>query len=167
MLPFHQTLLLWRLQRGLTQDALARRARIPRPNLSAMERGHREVSLSTLRALALALEIRPGMLADGVPPGTAVEHPSPLSREAMERVAAAVVCKTPARNAHEQRVSRALRHIVRNRLAISSKRRRLPRGQRASQVAWVWLRATYPQAVVQSLLQRIADHQRRHDSTAN
>jgi transcriptional regulator with XRE-family HTH domain len=60
--PFGETVLAWRLARGMTQAALARAACIPRPNLSAIERGDREVTLKTLRALALALEVRPGVL---------------------------------------------------------------------------------------------------------
>ena len=66
--PFGQTLFLWRLDRHLSQAALAQRAGIPRPNLSLMERGKREVTLGTLRALAVALDVRPGILADGVLP---------------------------------------------------------------------------------------------------
>lgn len=65
MIPFGQAVLLWRLHRGLTQQTLAVKARVPRSNLSAIERGKREVSLRTLRSLALALEVRPGVLADG------------------------------------------------------------------------------------------------------
>ena len=81
MAPFGETVLLWRLQRGLTQKELARRAGVPRPNLSAIERGQLEVSLKTVRALALALGVRPGVLVDGIAPeeGGAGE----LSREAM------------------------------------------------------------------------------------
>ncbi|HMF41326.1 MAG TPA: helix-turn-helix transcriptional regulator, partial [Polyangia bacterium] len=68
MQPFGETVLAWRLARGMTQAELGRAARIPRPNLSAIERGDREVTLKTLRALALALDVRPGVLADGIPP---------------------------------------------------------------------------------------------------
>lgn len=69
MLPFGETVLAWRLARGLTQAALANLARVSRPNLSAIERGQREVTLGTLRALAVALDVRPGVLVDGVSPG--------------------------------------------------------------------------------------------------
>src|SRR6266700_81765 len=68
MLPFGETLLAWRLARGMSQAELAQAARMSRPNLSAVERGDREVTLRTLRRLALALDVRPGILADGVAP---------------------------------------------------------------------------------------------------
>lgn len=167
MTPFNETLWLWRAHRGLTQEALARNAGIPRPNLSAMEQGRREVSLGTLRALAVALDVRPGVLADGVPPALAEGGPPALTREAMERIAAAVVSQRPLRDQRERCVAKVLQQIVGNRLAISTRRTRVRRGKRATQAAWVRLRATYSGAVVRSLLQRIADQQRRDDSTAN
>lgn len=167
MTPFNETLWLWRAHRGFTQEALARKAGIPRPNLSAMEQGRREVSLGTLRALAVALDIRPGVLADGVPPALAEGGPPALTREAMERIAAAVVSQRPLPDQHERCVANALQQIVRNRLAISTRDTRVRQEKRATQAAWVWLRATYSGAVVRSLLQRIADQQRRDDSTAN
>ena len=74
-LPFGQAVMLWRRQGGLTQQALARRAGIPQPNLSAIERGGRAVSLTTIRALAAALGVRPGMLVDGMPPASGAGSP--------------------------------------------------------------------------------------------
>lgn len=167
MIPFNETLWLWRAHRGFTQEALARRARIPRPNLSAMEQGKREVSLGTLRALAVALDIRPGVLADGVPPALTEGGPPVLTREVMERIAAAVVAQKSLQDQYERRVANALQQIVRNRLAISKRHTRVRQETRATQAAWVWLKATYSVAVVRSLLQRITDQQRRDDSTAN
>jgi transcriptional regulator with XRE-family HTH domain len=45
MLPFGATVVAWRLARAMSQENLARAAGIPRPNLSAIERGEREVTL--------------------------------------------------------------------------------------------------------------------------
>ncbi len=86
MLPFGETLLAWRLARGMSQAELAQAARMSRPNLSAVERGDREVTLRTLRRLALALDVRPGILADGVAPAA---YGPPLGRRALERIAGA------------------------------------------------------------------------------
>ncbi len=157
MLPFGQTVWLWRLDRDLTQDELAQRAGIPRPSLSAIERGQREVSLGTLRALALALGIRPGILVDGVPPGATEESSARLSREAMERVAEAVARGAKVHEPGERALADALRRIVRHR--AGSVGHRVRRGKRESEAAWLWLEAVYPRAVVRSLLQRIADRQ--------
>jgi transcriptional regulator with XRE-family HTH domain len=47
-----------RLRAGLTQAALARRARIPRPVLSAYENGRRQPSVAILSRLARAVGLR-------------------------------------------------------------------------------------------------------------
>src|SRR5258708_39818650 len=88
MLPFGLAVQRWRLERGMSQAGLAQRAGIPRPNLSNLERGKADASLRTIRALALALNIRPGLLVDGEPPETAHSH---FSRAVLERVAQAAV----------------------------------------------------------------------------
>ena len=160
MLPFHQAVLVWRIRRELTQEALAHRARLSRPNLSAIERGRRDVSLRTLRAIALGLGIRPGVLADGLPP-TAIEEPlRPLSREALERVADAVLRSRVLQNAQEHAVAEALRRVVGDRLRSAGHgMRRMRHGKRAARAAWLWLESSYPPAVIQSLVERITDRQ--------
>ena len=156
MPPFGETVLLWRLRRGLTQDELARRARVPRPNLSAIERGRREVSLRTIRALALALDVRPGVLVDGIAP----EEAAPLSREAMERIADAVVRKRPVTDANEQALVEQITHLVGSRLRASQAGRRGgARLGRRSDRAWLSL-APYSPVVIQSLVNRIVERGR-------
>ena len=68
MVSFAENLYLWRLQRGLSQEELAKKAGIPRPNLSAIESGKREPSLGTLRVLAWSLGTTSGALINGSPP---------------------------------------------------------------------------------------------------
>ena len=85
MVPFGEAVLLWRLERGLTQQQLAKRAGVSRPNLSAIETGLRDASLRSVRALALALDVRPGLLVDGIAPGEE-EAKRGRSRAAMERI---------------------------------------------------------------------------------
>ncbi len=151
MAPFGDTVLLWRLRRGLTQEELARRARVPRPNLSAIERGRREVSLRTIRALALALDVRPGLLVDGIAPGEA----APLSRAALERIAEAAVRKTRLADLNEQALLEEITDLVRSRLHASQKQRKgAARLGRRSDRAWLSL-SRYPPAVIQSLADRI------------
>jgi transcriptional regulator with XRE-family HTH domain len=158
MLPLSQTVRLWRLKRGLTQEALARATRLSRPNLSAIERGRREVSLGTLRALALGLGVRPGVLADGLPPAVRPGQTAPLSRAAMERVADAVVRGSPVRNPFERTLADSLRRVVRHRLAALRGGRAVShRGVRAAEAAWRWLESSVPAEAVQSLVQRITD----------
>ena len=157
MLPFGDTVLSWRLRRGLTQEELARRARVPRPNLSAIERGRREASLKTIRALALALDVRPGLLVDGIAPG---EDQAPLSRAAMERIADAAVRRTRLADPNEQALVEQITYLVGSRLRASqSGRKGGARLGRRSDRAWLSL-SRYPPAVVQSLVDRILERGR-------
>ncbi len=157
MVPFGEAVLLWRLQRGLTQEELARRAGVPRPNLSAIERGQREVSLKTLRALAVALDVRPGMLVDGIVPQ---EEAGGLSREAMERIAAAVIQKSPLADAKEQALADRLKYLVGSRLrAAGPVAKGGVRLGRVSDRAWLSL-SSYPEAVIESLVSRILERGR-------
>ena len=159
-IPFGQTLWLWRFHRGLTQEQLARAARIPRPNLSAIERGRREVSLSTLRALALALKIQPGILADGLPPVLPGE-PAALSREALERIADAATRGIAVNDPTERTLANLLRLLTVHRRLDAGGRRRIERGRhRAMDAAWLTLRAACPPAVLRSLLERIDERYR-------
>src|SRR5262245_22609401 len=121
MLPFGQTVLLWRLHRGLTQGALAQAARIPRPNLSAMERGAREVSLRTIRALALALNIPAGILVDGVPPSLSAGQ-KPWTREELERVTKSLLTHHAMTRKRERTLAMLLASLVRTRRPPLDKR---------------------------------------------
>ena len=149
MAPFGETVLAWRLVRGMTQADLARTAGIPRPNLSAIERGDREVTLKTLRALAVALDVRPGRLVDGDLPGREV---TPLTRERLERVSRAVASgrtlSDPRENALADRLT-----------AVTSSRRRAPAGRRptrASTRAYLLLKGMEDDATLASLFDRVA-----------
>jgi transcriptional regulator with XRE-family HTH domain len=158
MQPLGPTVMAWRLARGMTQSQLARAAHIPRPNLSAIERGERDVTLRTLRALALALDVRPGVLADGESPHR--DTPS-LSRAAMERVAKAANRGTGSRTPHEQLVGRLLRRATSVRRAIAAGQRTV-RASAAGDRAYFQLKHLLPRAELASLLDRVAvDLERR------
>ena len=160
MLPFGQTVLLWRTHRGLTQQALAVKGRVPRSNLSAIERGRQEVSLRTLRTLALALEVRPGVLADGLVPGECEPKAAGWSRGRLERVADAAAQGAPLADDRERALVEALRSVVEPRRLASAKQWRSSRlSRRRRNMAWLRLQAACPPDVVKSLLQRVADRQ--------
>jgi transcriptional regulator with XRE-family HTH domain len=153
MAPFAETLLAWRLARGLTQDELARAARIPRPNLSAIERGHREVTLKTLRALALALDINPGLLADGVAPGA--QEP-PLRRKDLERVAWAASAGGDLPVRRQGSVAVWLEQVAFERLAAGGEGSRRSRsGPRQKERAWLRLKAAESRETVRTLIERV------------
>ncbi len=158
MLPFGETVLVWRLTRGMSQEALARAASMSRPNLSAVERGDREVTLRTLRQLALALDVRPGILADGQPPPLLNE---PLGRAALERIAGAAAHRERAANETERRISTLLADAASARIAghdtaggrtrASSRRR-----TRGVDRAYFLLKAVTSSTTVGTLIDRLA-----------
>jgi len=153
MAPFAETVLAWRLERRLTQAQLARAAGMARSNLSAVERGDREVTLKTLRALALALGVRPGVLADGVLPGSLA---APLTRAALERVARAAAGDTRLRDPHEASLARGLMEVSPPAAARGSKPRRA--GRRADR-AYLLLRGRAASGALASLIERVRGRQ--------
>lgn len=162
-LPFGQTILLWRLERGLTQEALARRAGLARPNLSAVERGRREVTLSTLRALAAALDVQPGLLVDGIAPQAHRHGPLPSSREALERIADTVAFGGAVTDPRERAVVEALTVLLGPRTRAMHRQWRRPRsGRRAALNAWRTLASLCSREAISTLVDRVAQRQRTH-----
>jgi transcriptional regulator with XRE-family HTH domain len=160
MLGFGQAVRIWRAHRGLSQAQLARAAGLSRPNLSAIERGRREVTLGTLRALAVALEVAPGILADGTPPQLPGD-PAALSRQALERIADGVARGRPVRSELERTLVELLRHLTKARRRLAFGSGGLPRvGSRAEATSWLRLKAACPPAVLRTLLERIDDRLR-------
>ena len=157
-LPFGQAVLLWRLKRGLTQAQLAQRAGLPRPNLSAIEQGRRDVSLRTLWALAAALGVRAGTLADGVAPSAVSGRVRALSRVAIERVADAVAFGRRLSDPGERVVAGKLRVLLAHRMdAIHGRRRRTRGGPRTAATAWTTLNSLCGREVIQTLADRVAE----------
>ena len=157
MLPFGQTVLLWRRRRGLTQAKVASAARVSRPNLSGIERGKREVSLTTLRALGAALGVRPGVLVDGIPPGGA--EGAPLSREVIERIADAVAFDRRPADPEERATAAALRVLLRHRTRTVRGTAGPPAAGRAALKAWLELTGRYDTGAIQALADRVLERQ--------
>ena len=155
MVPFGETVLAWRLARGMTQAELATAARVSRPNLSAIERGERDVTLRTLRALALALDVRPGVLADGVTPR---ESGGTLSRAAMERIATAAAAGTTPSDRRELALATWLRTAMAAGATAGGKPAR--NGTSAADRAFFLLKTSEGSETVTSLVNRVAE--RRH-----
>jgi transcriptional regulator with XRE-family HTH domain len=164
MLSLGQTIQRWRLERGMSQAELARRAKLPRPNLSNLECGKGDPSLRTVRALALALDIRSGVLVDGQPPGEETWAPS---RAALERVAGAAVRPQILSDPREQALADHLRTLLGPRLSAAGIHVTRPRRLvRRSQAAWLAL-AEHSPAVAQSLLQRAQEKAQFYERQAN
>ena len=155
MIPFGHCLQLWRKKRGMSQALLAQKAGVPQPNLSAMERGEREVSLRTLRALAFALEIPAGLLADGV--GPEAEKPLVLTRDRLERVAQAVSEGKALADPQENQLARGAALLMKGRLrAMGHKGKSLAPGA-SNKTSVRSITDAYRPEEIQSLVERISE----------
>ncbi len=76
---------LWREKKGFTQDQLATLSGIPRPNLSNIERGLTDPTLSTLTKIARAMDLTVSLLLSS--PTTLFK----LDRHQIDAVARAIV----------------------------------------------------------------------------
>ncbi|HDH04580.1 MAG TPA: XRE family transcriptional regulator [Nitrospirae bacterium] len=161
MIAFGENILLWRLHRSLSQERLAALSNIPRPNLSNIEKGKRDVTLSTIRSLANALGALPGTLVNGEPPEHK-KHAGDLSREFMERIAGSVARGKPPGDREEHRLYQLLREVLRCSLKCAREpRRRLPLPAGKCGLAWLRLRALYPPEIVNSLIARTRERAER------
>jgi transcriptional regulator with XRE-family HTH domain len=154
MIPFGENILLWRLHRSLSQEQLARLSGLPRPNVSDIEKGKRDVTLSTVRSLAKALDVPPGTLVNGEPPGFG-NRKGDLSREGMERIARSVVHGSPPGDPAEHQAYVLLKEILQ--CGLSSTRNhqgKLPMPGRKSTRAWLYLRALFSIETINSLINR-------------
>ena len=158
MLPIGRAVYLWRSERRLTQEQLARATGISRPNLSDLERGKRELSLKSLRSLASALNVTPGTLVDGVPP-LALSGPLEFSRQELDRIADTVF-KEEKTEGVEGKIAELLRILSRSRILASTRAKDKPRaGKRRVNAAWLHFKSALRKETAQALIQRIEDRE--------
>lgn len=145
----------WRRRLGLTQAVLADRARMSRPYLSRLEKGKADPALSSLRHLALALEINIGQLIEDLPPEKI------LTRDELDRLARGAL-RPGTQEAHAQPGTRVLALMNRQRrkalgfYVSKSKRSPVEQGPHPSAVnAARWLRASLGEKQWSAVLRRI------------
>lgn len=158
MVTFGENIYLWRIFRGLSQDDLARKADIPRPNLSAIENGKREVTLVTLRELAKALRTTTGMLIEGIPPVRFKE--GFFSREALEDIVE-ISLGAPKKQVSSEKnaVAAMLSKIIQNKLDAGNKKfRRNIKNRQLYINNWLILKAAVGEQVLDNLLSRLDKH---------
>jgi transcriptional regulator with XRE-family HTH domain len=167
MFAFGDNVFLWRLYRSLSQERLAVLANLPRPNLSDIERGKRDVTLSTILSLANALKISPGTLVNGEPPKPE-KWKANLSRESMERIANSVAQRTYPKDPLEHHISVLLSEVLQCSLnSVKPHKRNLPLPGRKSERAWLLLQAMYSEETINSLLMRSLEHAEILNDTTN
>lgn len=104
-------LINWRESKGLTQEALSDLCDIPRPNLSAIEQGRRDITYATLLKLAKALQLTPGTLIDHKP-----DYLSKIGRHERDELARAIATGERPFNAHLNQLADLLASLISNQL---------------------------------------------------
>lgn len=97
----------YRLQAELTQKQLANRAGVNQGFLSEIERGHRKPSPSSLKAIAVALDLAPAVLI-----GESLEHDTPQPLETRELpLFGTIPAGPPSRSDEQLEMFPVLRHL--------------------------------------------------------
>ena len=158
MITFGDNILLWRLHRSFSQERLAALSGLPRPNLSDIEKGKRDVTLSTIRSLANALKVSPGTLVNAEPPKPE-QWKENLPRESMERIANSVARGIYPGDPVERHIAALLKEVLQCSLqSVQTRKRHLPLPGRKSDRAWLLLRALYTAEILNSLIMRTLEH---------
>ena len=153
MLDIGQCVYLWRLERGIAQAELARRSGVPQPNLSNIEKGKADLTVSTLRNLAAALEVPAGDLVEGRSPQAGPSAVS-SSRASLEKMARAVFDPNIPLNPAQKKIVSHLRQVRPRQTAGRTAKTDLHR-------AWIALRTQLAPEILRALLERVADQEQR------
>ena len=150
MLPIGQKIYLLRLQRGITQAELGSRTEISQANLSNIERGKRDLTVSTLLRICLALEVEPASLFKAEPMHSSFS----FSRSFVERIARAAWGNPVKLSQGEKNLVGLLRDLI-----PSLSRRKLSR--RWIDQRWYELRSQFSNKEIRILTERVRDEQLR------
>jgi transcriptional regulator with XRE-family HTH domain len=138
-----------RRERGLTQSELAKRSGLPQPNLSNIEKGRQDLTVSTLIRIAHSLGFSPASFFN-----EEKSLGSPLTRKCVEQLAGLVWSVDKVVPEEDRWVVDRLRMLLPGAL-----NRRV--GRMAVERAWLELRNRYMPAEVKLLVQRCQDERQR------
>lgn len=147
MFDFGQNLYLKRLEKGMTQRELVQKTGIPQPNLSRIERGRQDVTVSTLLNLCSALGVRPSEILEDF---GAKREGLAWTRQRLERVARAAVRRNRLAHPFEQRIAEDLSKIV---PGCSPK----PPAEKEIYYAWRELRQSIGRIEIKTLVERVRE----------
>ncbi|MBI3307431.1 MAG: helix-turn-helix domain-containing protein [Candidatus Omnitrophica bacterium] len=149
MLPVGHQIYLERLRKGLTQAGLASACGIAQPNLSNIEKGKQDLTVSTLVRIAAALGVRPAEFIEDSVKTKSI----PLTRKTIETIALAVV--NP-----ETRVSDEMRHLASLFREILPQMHSLGSSQKIN-AAWLELKNRFTSQEIHGICQRVEDARQR------
>ncbi|MBI2058334.1 MAG: helix-turn-helix transcriptional regulator [Nitrospirae bacterium] len=148
MRPWHLTLRRLRLELGLTQEQLARRAGMARPSLTRVERGQKDLTVSSLLRLSQALGMDPARFFEEAP------APKPLGRHGIDRIARAVVAGHGGDRKEESHLIQGLAYQLRPSLE-ASKAPGAAAARRAARRNYEAIRQEYRPEDLEKLMRRV------------
>jgi len=147
--PIGQIINLWRVERGLTQAAVAQRSGGSRPNLSAIEQGARDLTVQTLRRIAAVLGVSPGTLVDGMGPKRASLKED---RYSLDRIARLAVGESLSAPLIERQIARELASFIQSKSMRSGGSQNI----RSKNISILKLKLQLGPKVFRHLLQRVS-----------
>ena len=137
----------------MTQMELVRKTAIPQPNLSKIERGKQDLTVSTLLKICSALEVHPSELFE--PEAKPLrERETSFSRSFVERIAKAVVHGTDGLRPRGRRIAHWLREVLPQSVKTRPKQKNLHQ-------AWMALKRELSDEEIKTLFERIEDEKGR------
>ena len=156
MIPVGYQITRLRQSKEWTQEELASRSGIRQANLSKIERGVQDLTVSTLLRICSSLGVSPAAIFEEPPPGRTFLWTRPV----LERVARAALGSTRRLKKEEKEIAELLKDIV------PGFRRRLSSKQVYS--SWYQLRQKLTAQEIHSLLERVQDARlRSHEKSAH
>ncbi len=152
-----QKLYAIRIAKGITQARLVERSGIPQARISEIEKGKRDLTVSTLLRLCRALDIEPARVFEKDVPSFTKEL---FTRDRLERIAKVVWDPSLAKSDAERKTAHLLSQII----PLDSHKK----SRRSIYAAWSSLKASYSESEIKSLVERVRDEeQRRHAKKDN
>ena len=148
---FAQSIYLARVEKGLSQKELARKAHVPQPNLSNIEKG-RDFKVSTLFRIASALDISVDVLIKGSDPAV-INKRQLFQRDNIEKVVSCAV--------HNEEVPRQLRSAVELISNITRKTGGRYTSKKKAQLSWYQLKKNFSSEEINTILSRVTKARRR------
>ena len=152
MLNIGQKLTSCRLDRTKTQAELAKKSGIPQARISDIERGKRDMTVSTLLVLCSALDVLPAQFFSKNNVTTEA-----FSRERLERIAKTVWKPSLAKSGTERMTAKLLGQIV-----PLNHQRHL--SQKKIYSSWNSLRKMYAEGEIKTLVERVRGEEGRRNA---
>ena len=151
MLTIGQRLYLERIRRRVSQTELSRRTGIAQPNLSNIEKGKQDITVSTLLQICLALDVQPSSVLDA----TFRSRPKRFTRARLENIAASVVGNLRPSSKEDREIV----HLLRKNIVLGRSRRI---SSKEAHIHWANLRQRLTDEEIETLRQRVEDALQRN-----